>query len=264
MANLLLCLQMSPIDALAAVDLAELIADIEDGQPCQCKPAWLVSYRKDTTVTRVHGVESQLCNYFGDVWVAQAREHGNGWPAGPNALWRSTMSDVYRLFEQGKIQAPGVLTFEADCVPMRVDWIDRLDEAYGKRVKPVLGNVHGDHINGNAIFPVTLAKDWPEMMQSPREIAWDYFHKDFLMENGEDTPFITQLYKRKQLTKPEWVGTKKSGERPALLHGIKDGTARAFAREELVHGRRIRKGTSAMTISGQSFKEERKGRMQGV
>jgi hypothetical protein len=266
MANLLLCLQLSPVDAQMAVELARLIADIEDGSPSKCKPAWLVSFRKDTPLTRVAEIENQLCNYFDNVWISQAREHAIGWPAGPNALWRSAMADVYQLSTDGSLEpAAGVFLFEPDCVPMREDWIDALDEAYGAREKPIMGNVHdGSHINGNAIFPLKACKDWPQLLSTPRDVAWDWFHRTFIMEHGQDTPLLTQVYKRKQIQRAEWGAIQKCGVRPAVLHGVKDLSAQKLSREDLCRGRRVRKSTSALTMQGKSFSDAIKGRTSNV
>jgi hypothetical protein len=266
MANLLFCLQLSPVDAPLAVELAKLIADIEDGSPCKSKPPWLVSFRKDTPLTRVAEIESQLCNYFDNVWVSQAREHAIGWPAGPNALWRSAIADIYQIHKDGVIDpATGVLLFEPDCVPGREDWIDALDAAYGSRTKPIMGNIHdGTHINGNAIYPLTAAKDWPNLMSTPRTDAWDWFHRTFIMKHGEDTPLITQLYKRKQVNRAEWNQIQKGGLRPALIHGIKDRSGQELAREDLCRGRRVRKSTSALTMQGKSFQDAIRGRTSNV
>lgn len=250
MSNLLLCLQLSPVDAPAAVQLAELIVDIENAHPAACRPSWLICYRKDTPLIRVHEIEMKLCNYYDTVWLAMAKEYANGWPAGSNAQWRSAMRDVLQLAALGETDCAGVLTFEPDCVPMRTDWIDVLDQAYAERTKPIVGNLHEDHINGNAIFPVSAIKDWPQLLETPPSIAWDYFHREKILQEAQDTPFIIQFYRSKQLTEEAFNNLEKAGERPALLHGIKDDSARNFARNAYVKGTRVRREVRARTLPG--------------
>lgn len=262
MSNLLFCLQLSPVDAPAAVELANLIVDIENAYPATCRPSWIVSYRRDTPLIRVHEIEQKLCNYYDSVWLAMAKEYANGWPAGSNALWRSTMRDVAGLAQAGDLDCAGVLTFEPDCCPLRTDWIDRLDEAYANRAKPVVGNLHVDHINGNACFPVNAVKDWPHLLATPPAIAWDYYHRAFLLEQAEDTPAITQLYRVKHVTKEAFESIEKAGERPALIHGIKDNSARVLARDALVKGTRAPSGRRARPMPGTELPT--KSRMHSV
>lgn len=251
MSNLLFCLQLSPIDASAAVELANLIVDIENAYPATCRPAWFISYRRDTPLIRVHEVERKLCGYYDSVWLAPAKEFASGWPGGSNAQWRSVMRDVGQLAQLGELSCDGVLTFEPDCCPLRTDWIDVLDRAYADRTKPIVGNLHVDHINGNAMWPVKAISEWPQILSTPPAIAWDYYHRDFFLKQAQDTPYITQLYRVKHLTKEAFEGIQKDGERPALLHGIKDESARALARNFYVKGTRATR-TQARTMPGEA------------
>jgi hypothetical protein len=242
MSALLFALQMCPLDCNEAVELATLIADIQKAFPAKCRPSWLVSYRADTPLTRVHKVEGVLVNAFAKaVWVARAKHFANGWPAGSNALWRSTMEDVAGLAATEKTKAKGVLTFEPDCVPLARDWIDRLEAEYRNRVRDIVGNINQQnttevHVNGNSIWPVDLATRWPHVLEVPPMHAWDYFHREFFMLHAQDTPLIAQIYRRKVLTFGEWNSLKKHDLRPVLLHGIKDSSARRLAREQLLMG----------------------------
>lgn len=239
MANILMCLQLSPVDADQAVELVRLIVALDKLKPANARPEWMVSYRRDTPRGRVTTISNELCERFMTVYTTEASHYANGWPAGSNALWRSTMEDVASIYQADELEAKGVLTFEPDCCPLSLDWIDRLAEAYGMRLQPILGNQHGagleaTHINGNAIWPVQLAIEWPQMLSTPPETAWDWYHRDFVLQHAEDTPLITQLYRRKNLSPTEWKNIEKSGIRPVLLHGIKDSSARAHARTHLL------------------------------
>lgn len=240
MSALLFALQLCPLDCNEALDLARLIADIQKAFPAKCRPSWLVSYRADTPLTRVHTIERTLVGAFPKaVWTARAKHFGNGWPAGSNALWRSTMEDVAAIAASGRTKAEGVLTFEPDCVPLARDWIDRLEAEYRNRARPIVGHLHqfdtiAIHVNGNAMWPVDLATRWPQTLEVPPMHAWDYFHREFFVPNAQDTPLICQIYRRKLLSPPEWNSISKHGLRPVLLHGIKDASGRRLAREQLL------------------------------
>ena len=233
---ILFALQVCPIDVREAAELVHLICAIEPR--AKQNREWLVSYRRDTPIDRVWNIQKALEAKFSRVFAVRAARYANGWPAGSNALWFSTMIYAAELRATGQIEAEGVLSFEADNVPLRQDWMDRLESAYEHRRKPVVGNLHRchipDHINGNAIFPIDFLTQYPQMLETPATTAWDFYNRELLLAIGQDSPYLTQLYQRKNLTLDEWRAITKFTVRPALLHGIKDGSARKFARLELV------------------------------
>jgi hypothetical protein len=234
MSILLMCLQVSPIDANSALDLARLIAALEKVRPSVSKPEWMISFRYDTPLSRISETRTYLLKEFPNVYLAKCHRFASGWPVGANALWAGTMETVANL----NTQAEAVLTFEPDCVPLRLGWIDLLQLAYSTRVAPIVGNFHGDgdflHVNGNAMFPIKLAKEWPQLLQTPNDAAWDYYHREFIRSHACDTNLITQYYRRKNLSTQEWPAITKNNVRPALLHGVKDASARRLAWFHLV------------------------------
>jgi hypothetical protein len=229
--SVLFCLQVCPLDCIAGVELAQLIADIPVPEN---HFQWLISYRQDTPIDRVMRMQIVLSKKFPNCTSFRAHRYAQGWPAGSNALWFSTMEYAARMRELGQTACEGILTFEADCVPTRSDWLRVLDSAYENRTAPIVGNLHESeipaHINGNAIWPIELVKTMPELVKCPMTVAWDFFHREKFLAMAEDSPFIMQFYQRKHLTRDEFVGLSKHGYRPALLHGVKDSTARYLAR----------------------------------
>ena len=235
--SILFALQVCPVDVPAGMELAQLIADIET--QVNHRREWLICYREDTPINRVEKMRVSLSKKFDRVRTARARHFAQGWPAGANALWTSTMLEAAELRQAGTIQCDGVLTFEADCVPMCVDWMTRLETAYRRRRAPIVGNLHRSsevdaHINGNSIFPINLLALHPVLLKTPIQGAWDFYHRKLLLSLSEDTPHLTQRYSRINLTLLEWRSLKKHGFRPALLHGVKDQSARTLARMDLV------------------------------
>jgi hypothetical protein len=229
--KVLFCLQMCPIDCMAGLELAQIIAamPIHDNSF-----EWLVSYRQDTPLDRVMRTQIALSRKFPKVTSYRAYRFAQGWPAGPNALWFSTMEYAADLHKRGLTKCEGILTFEADCVPTRRDWMEVLDAAYENRKAPIVGNLHRseipDHINGNSVFPIDLLTTYPDLVKCPMIHAWDFFHRELFLSIAEDSPYLTQYYQRRNLTKDEFIALRKHGERPALLHGVKDSTARSLAR----------------------------------
>jgi len=247
MSNLLFCLQVCPLDCDAGLELTKLIVELEQQHPSSDRPPWLISYRKDTPLSRVATMQEFLLKAFPTVWSVQAEHFDTGWPSGSNALWRSAMQDVARAAASGELDAEGVLTFEPDCVPCTEDWITRLQRAYAERTKPIVGNIHDQsaqggiaaHVNGNGIFPVWLARDWKAVLSTPKDAAWDYHHRELLVPVCQDTNLITSWYHKTALTDEEWKSISKNGVRPALLHGVKDSSARAMVKRYLLHGGRL-------------------------
>ena len=164
-------------------------------------------------------------------------------------------SQKVRIRPPGRSRArKAQISFEPDCCPLQTNWIELLQKEYDERSKPVVGNVHDQeaeggiprHINGNAMFPVWLAKDWPHLLETPITTAWDFHHREFINSQAQDTNLITSYYRRKLLTEPEWKTVSKNGVRPALLHGVKDATARGLARTHLLRGRNPAKVPSVL------------------
>jgi hypothetical protein len=232
---ILFALQVCPLDVRDGIELVHLICQME---PKKTQREWLICYRKDTPLDRVWTMQRALSAKFDRVFIALAQRFASGWPAGSNALWFSTMLQAAELHHSGEIEAEGVLTFEPDNVPLRRDWMDRLENAWEHRAKPIVGNLHHssipDHINGNAIFPIEFLEDYPEMFETPPLAAWDYHNRELLLRLAQDSPYLTQLYQHKNMTLAEWRGLTKFTVRPALLHGVKDGSARIFARADLL------------------------------
>jgi hypothetical protein len=230
--NVLFALQVCPIDCMAGLELAQLIAEIP---VTDIGVEWLIAYRADTPVDRVMRTQITLSKKYPKVQSYRAHRYAQGWPGGPNALWFSTMEYAAQLSARGLTKCEGVLTFEADCVPARRDWLEVLDQAYATRKAPIVGNLHKspipDHINGNSIFPIDLLALHPELPKTtPLTTAWDFHNRELFLSMAEDSPYLTQYYQRRFLTKQEFIDLRKAGERPALLHGVKDTTARQLAR----------------------------------
>lgn len=224
MRKLLLALQVYPGDFQQGLELTELICDLE--QQRRMDVDFALFRRRDITDDQWKEWMAIACEKF-NTRIIRCNRFGTGWPFGSNDVWADCMLQVADLVNSGKEKWDGVLTFEPDCVPLRVDWIDVLKNEWEKAREEgyqVIGHLHGEgdgaHINGNAIFSATMIRDHPQTASSGT--SWDMQHRQLFMEIGRDTNAIFQIYADKNLHTPDQLGKiRKNGEIPALLHGMK-------------------------------------------
>lgn len=237
---MILALQCCPLDSAQTIELARLIADIE---PQQRKDhIFCVSMRRDTPVEHVSEAARLLGQKFETVWVVRGERRGEGWPEGPNDLWAETMMRVSIANKGAAKKQTGVLTFEADCIPLRADWIDTLAafwDSAERRGLDCCGHAHGeppDHINGNAIFRIGLLRRYPQLNSADRRKGWDHCHGELLLNRGEDIDGIVQEYALRDYDRAYIERVRKNGVVPALLHGTKGMGGIRIARELLRDG----------------------------
>jgi hypothetical protein len=255
--SLILALQISHKETIAATELCQLCADIEAGyEPRKDCEFWIECSEKVSSETAERLV-SILSPKFVSRWF-RARNKGEGHPYGANQLWLSTMVEVWGQYKHSiafREAFNGILTFETDCVPMRKDWIELLTNEWDKHLEETrqwnkanpeshiqfecMGHVHQDgtvhkHINGNAIFRPDMLER--RMIESPEVVGWDFYkpNREYLVSVGRDTNLITQYYSRPTITIQEMAHVKKGGIVPALFHGVKDGSARKLVRGVLI------------------------------
>ena len=126
--KILLALQFWSGDAARAYALARHLADLED---THCEWAdFMFCSRKDCEIER--RAVYQVARKF-NVTTFRGRRDGVGWPHGCNDLWFDTMTFVWEQLTLKKFpQYKAILTIEADCIPMRKDWIRGLSRAWDK------------------------------------------------------------------------------------------------------------------------------------
>jgi hypothetical protein len=241
--TLIPCLQVSPLDADQAIGLAAIIAEFQCHSlewvygavpdPAGRRPFW-VCYRRDVDIAKVKEIEQLLAQEF-DVLTFPGRNFAEGHPAGCNALWTSAMVESMHRTREGWTDHQAILTFEADCVPLRPDWIYVLELEWS-RLRPavVVGHKDESHINGNAMFSATLIKDHPMLLQTCLSGGnWDWANRDFFMAKGAGTDKMHQLYQCQTISEDDFLRIVKNSGRPAFLHGVKDLSAQKWARKHL-------------------------------
>lgn len=237
-----LCLQCCPYDQDQALELAQLICDIEpslrkDGE-------FFLVYRKDTSPGIAKAFQSIVPTKFARAAARMARNHDTGWPGGSNMLAASAFIEMSLLSREGLCKSDGFLLFEPDCIPMLPDWIDQLSNEWDRAKtegKEAFGHWHqqGDadtlHMNGNAVFRTDYFDRYPTMIVGPATQGWDYFYRERIIQMSRDSDLIFQHYNRHGLTLDDWNSIQKNGKRPALFHGIKTPHGRALARQVLTN-----------------------------
>lgn len=228
--KIILALQYWDGDRDQAHLLMELLSKVERKK--RDDVVFLVSFRYDAQPPDDAAI-SALQEKFSSVLVRRGNRMGDGHPNGCNALWLDTMMHAATIGTQRRIT--GVLTFEADVVPISRDWIDgvrrewKACESVGKQVTGHLHRPHPgvpEHINGNALFSTQLMRVMPSITAIPHNVAWDlHLAKDF-QRIWKASNFIHNYY-RKETATPEEI-LKWMGNGHVLIHGVRDSSARDF------------------------------------
>lgn len=236
-----LCLQCCPGDYHIAMELAQLICDLEKERRPDTE--FFLVYRKDTPL-EVHKHFEALANpKFARAAARPARNHDTGWPGGSNMLAGSAFIEMAVLLREGLCKNEAFLLFEPDCVPLSVDWLDRLSlewDSVKAAGKEAFGHWHQQggpetlHMNGNAVFKTDFFDRHPTWIIGPGTQGWDYWFREQFIPISLDSNLIFQHYNRHGLTLEEFRSIQKNGTQPALFHGIKTNHGRLLARQELL------------------------------
>lgn len=236
-----LCLQCWPGDMPAALELAQLICDLEPTKRSDTE--FFLVYRKDCPLELPKHFNAMAGPKFARAQACMARNHDVGWAGGCNMLAFSAFVEIALLHRQGICQNEAFLLFEPDSVPMTKDWLDQLSAEW-ERVKALGKEAYGHyhmisdlstiHLNGNAVFRTDFWERHPDMMIGPATQGWDYFYREKYVPLSVDSNYIYQHWGRPTISQAELAQITKNGMRPALFHGVKDGSARVGARAILL------------------------------
>ena len=224
------------------MELAQLIADIEPARREETE--FFLIYRKDCHPSIERKFASVAGPKFGRAIARPARNHDVGHPGGSNMLAASAFMEMTLLKRWEECRNEAFLLFEPDCVPMTLDWIDQLSAEWDRVKadgKEAFGHWHQQmgpdtlHMNGNAVFRVDHYDRHTNLLVGSAMMGWDYFYRERLIEISQDSNLITQYYAIPTISEEVFLAVQKNGQRPALLHGIKDNSARLFARKALLN-----------------------------
>ncbi len=168
-----------------------------------------------------------------------------GHPGGCNAAWCDGVNNfILGKYLRGEwTEVRWVLTFEADCIPVHPDWINKLDAEWDKATaqgKCVVGcwMPAGDpllgHVNGNMMISPDLAKKCPGILGCPAGHAWDMFFAPIFHPIWMKTGLIANFYKDVKVSDDKMQRLFAGSKEPAvLIHGVKDDSAERYAAKHL-------------------------------
>lgn len=236
--KIMLALQFHPGDARDAIDLAQLIVDIEPEFNSYAEVAVCVTREVSGAIAET--VRSIFAQKF-KTHIIRSNRYGRGWPDGCNDLWQDSMFQLGELSRIRKTECNCVLTFEPDCIPGRADWINVLRAQWDEvkeEGKLAFGHVtskgepNAEHINGNMVLSIRAIEQFPQLIKSSG--SWDMAHRKIFMANGIDSDAIIQFYaERRELSFEEVMSIRKNGQIPALIHGLKTACGRNAIRKAL-------------------------------
>jgi hypothetical protein len=244
MSRLLIVLQSSAYDQEHALDLARLIADMEDVKTAEADFMFANSFnswpRRD--------VVTHVAHKFVQVHKFNSMRTDTGWPAGPNCVFFSTLDRIYMGVKREGWDYDAVLFLEPDCCPLRKGWWREIYAEFKTKGKMVGGFMYTAkdhptaHINGAAIFSPAIRGKHKEFFWSDNRVGWDCFHAPMLLSESYASPLFWVDYKRATIDADTLFANKKwpkhhpchkAKVQPCFYHGVKDGSARQHVRNKL-------------------------------
>jgi hypothetical protein len=235
---LALTLQVSPHEVAEAEELVNLLTDLEPAARKDCE--FILFVRRDVEQSDRRRLGERLLTKFPKSRVVEAWDFAVGWPHGPNTMWCSLIRQLYHMQRMDELVSDGALTFEADCLPIKPNWISILTREWEQTLKDgkeVMGHLHGGpgaptHINGNAVFRTDFWHRHEELTGCHGMEPWDVAFAPIIMKVGVDTPYINQWYRMNEFTLEHWNEIAKTP--CAFFHGVKHPDGRKIARQQLL------------------------------
>jgi hypothetical protein len=183
-------------DADRAMGLARLIADLEPVKREDVLFMFTARFDCPHDEEAIKYVEEKF-----NVIRYTTKRKATGWPNGPNQMMGCSYEHLVLLDRVNKLNGmKAVLFIEADCVPLKADWIDLLISEYKECGKPVLGawmvkgDTNVDHINGNCIVSLDFWRKNRHFFHPPSKGGWDAVFAPSMMQNGAPSRLIWSDY----------------------------------------------------------------------
>lgn len=227
MSRILIALQYWEGDRKQAESAARLIADLEPRHREDTDMLLVARYDSRVDPKLVKHVSAKFNTY---THVSPRR--GMGWPSGCNDLWVGTLDYVRQMSACKRLPQYGaILTTEADSMPLRPDWLDRLHadwDAAGCFVAGALLATEPPHVNGNALFsasPFFLHRIVKTKI--PVRAGWDQYLASLFKSFGwKNLPGFHSEWQRKTVAAEELERFLAAGI--YFYHGVKDNSVQKF------------------------------------
>lgn len=228
---ILICIPFWSGDRTQAVELCRIIEGLQPHHVRGVAHVMLVSRQDCSMDKNMVNIISRKFNTF----TYQSNSPMKGWPAGPNGMFASTMIHVSNNAQN---QYECVYWMEADAIPLAPNWFWCFVEEW-RRKHPSAnvigcrhdcnGNGTGDHISGSCLYHPNIARIMPEITRSS-DIAWDYEHRDRIVEMGGHTNLIANLYRATNILPESLQGLIDNGT--MVVHGVKDNSVVNFVKSK--------------------------------
>lgn len=227
-------------DEPRALALARLLATLERGDAPRADAHLVLARRVDCPVSpEAERTVDRARRAFGSVHLLRSARPETGHPDGCFGLWAGAAEGLYQMLVNGVLPwttARHAFFCEADGVPLRVDWLNRLIEAHdltlaqNRRVTGAVMDWPYPHVNGNMIMDLQVFADYPSLRECPPGVAWDLHHGPILLREARASHVI-----RNDCGSRDWTpGTLRCvATQSAWHHGCKDDTVLQFARRLL-------------------------------
>lgn len=198
MTPILICIPFWQNDKAQAIDLCRIIAGLQPHHVGQAAHVLLVN-RQDCS-SDVNMVKIIMAKF--NTFTLTSSSPMKGWPSGPNGMFASTMIHISNN-SQNKYEC--VYWMEPDAIPLCPNWFaDLTNEWRGRHPKALVvgcrgdanGDGSGDHITGCALYHPNFARLMPEVLKTNGG-AWDFEHRDLIVQNGGHTRTIENWYQAK-------------------------------------------------------------------
>jgi hypothetical protein len=231
---MIIMLQYWTGDEAKALTLARLLADLERGPR---KAVYLVLARAFDCNWSEEAEQARVyCSRVFTVIPVQSSYQKTGHPDGAFGIWAGALDRLYVLWNKPAIPwhaGRTVFCCEADGVPLRQDWLDRMIQAHkmtltqGRRVTGAVMDEPMPHVNGNFMMDLQVWADYPSLRDCPPGVAWDLHHAPILLREARSSYVIRNEYNTRNWTAGS-LGP--IGREAAWLHGCKDNSVLEFVR----------------------------------
>lgn len=246
-------------DKAQAMELARLIADLEEAPRTDVTVLFSARFdcRHDEDTIEYVSKKFPVVRYT-------TKRRAEGWPNGPNQMMGGSYEFIVEQWKRGKLKCDRILFVEADCVPLRRDWINLLIEEFRNGGKSVLGallkkdDAGIEHVNGNCMVDINFFRKCPGMIHPPSRGGWDATLAFAILPNACPSRLIWSDYQLGMEHNP-WKGPDflwepkryKAHDNPLFgvdlypcwIHGVKTIQGIAAARERLINEQKDKTNT---------------------